>query len=189
MSRAAASSGLGGEYRLVGHAGQKASFLVAGPVLWQVQGAVEDRVPQAGSEGQMDSDLAHPDPAQSTGVLGPGADRIRGGLLVPGLVRDKHTVAVVECFRGPGRRLIEDGPLVPHGAREQVLEPVRAPMPQGLGQRPAVRILQLHQQALGHLPKRSPGLPAGKAASRPAHQVLEPLSILLVRYGGRGTPV
>jgi len=41
-----------------------AALLVAGPVLRQVQGAVDDGVAAAGGEGEMDGDLAQADSAE-----------------------------------------------------------------------------------------------------------------------------
>ncbi len=81
----------------------------------------------------------------------------------------------------PGRRRIEDLLFVPDRARQQVLQPVRTPVPGRLGDGPAVVIFQLHQQPLHHL---SGGLAAFPAAETPRHlpeQVFQQDARLVIR--------
>jgi hypothetical protein len=139
----------------------------------QVQGAVDDGVPAAGGKGEVDGDLAQADPAQGAGVLGCGTGRVGGGLRIAGLIGDQHCVAVVELRHRPGRRRVQYGPLVPGGAREQVLQPVRSGVADRFGQRPAVRVLQFHQQApaisrkVVHVSRR--GKPQANRLNRPSN--------------------
>ena len=177
---------LGGEGQLPGHPGQFAPLLVGCPGFGQVQGAVDDGVPAAGGKGEVDGDLAQADPAQGAGVLGCGTGRVGGGLRIAGLIGDQHCVAVVGLCHRPGRRRVQHGPLVPGGAREQVLQPVRSCVADRFGQRPAVHVLQFHQQAPGQLPEGGARLAAGKAAGQPAEQVLGQLPVPGMRYRWRG---
>jgi hypothetical protein len=85
----------------------------------------------------------------------------------------------------PGRRRVRDGPLVPVGARQQVLQPVRTGVADRFSQRPAVHVLQFHQQAPGHLPESDARL-AGKAAGQSAEQALGQLPVPDMRYRWRG---
>jgi hypothetical protein len=75
------------------------------------------------------------------------APAVRRRFLVSGLVDDEHhVVLVLACGQVRGRPVrggIQQLPLINTGAGQQVLHPVRARVPGGLGQRPAVVILQL----------------------------------------------
>jgi hypothetical protein len=177
----------GGEGQLLRVTGQFALLFVGRPVLGEVQGAVDDGVAAGGGVGEVDGDLAQADPAERAGVLRGGADRVGGGLRVPGLIGDQHRVAVVELCDRPGGGGIQHGPFVPGGAGEEVLQAVRAGVADGLGQAPAVDLLQFHQQALGHLPEGGPRLAAGKAAGQAAHQALEQVLVPGMRYRWRGS--
>jgi hypothetical protein len=118
--------GLGGEHQLLWHARVFAALLVSGPLAAEVVGAVNDGVATVGGVGEVDGDLAQPDPAERAGVLVGGADRVGGGLRVAGLVRDQHRVAVVQRGDRPGGGRVQYCPVVPAGAGEQVLQAVRA---------------------------------------------------------------
>ena len=97
-----------------------------------------------------------------------------GGLLVGGLVHDQHhvtAVLVLACGKmtgGPVRGGIEHPLLIDAGAGQQVLHPVRARVPGGLGHRPAVVILQLASAGRSPCHGRSGGSPAGRSTARPA---------------------
>ena len=68
-----------------------------------------------------------------------------------------------------------------------MLQPVRPAVPGRLGDRPAVVILQLHQQPAEHLAAGLPGLPPGKAPSHPAQQVRQQRGTGTIGYrGSRG---
>jgi hypothetical protein len=73
-------------------------------------------------------------PAQSAGA-------VRRRLLVGGLVDDEHhVVLVLACGQVRGRPVrdgIQQLPLINTGARQQVLHPVGARVPGGLGQHPS----------------------------------------------------
>lgn len=90
-----------------------------------------------------------------SGVLAGRADAVRGGLLVPGLVHDQHRVRIGEFTGRPGGDPVPGQIMVDGGTGEQVLQPVRPAVAEGLGKRPAVPRVQLHQHRLGHLPDHS----------------------------------
>jgi hypothetical protein len=133
------------EHDLVRHSGELAALLVGGPVRGQVQGTADQGVPGRGREGEGDRDLAHRDAADGPAVLAGRADAVRRGLLVGGLIDDQHHV-VLALARGQARGHpvcggIQHLPVIAAGTAQQVLHPVRAGVPGGLGQRPAVVIL------------------------------------------------
>jgi hypothetical protein len=116
----------------------------------------------------------------------PGA--VRGRLLVGGLVDDEHHVVLVLArgqVRGrPVRGGVQQLPLINAGAGQQVLHPVRARVPGGLGQRPAVVILQLGQQPVHHVTAGQPRLAADEARRYPGHQVIEQAGMRGMIYAG-----
>ena len=179
---------LRGEHDLVRHSGELAALLVGGPVRGQVQGPADQGVPGRGRAGQGDRDLAHRDAADGAAVLAGRPGAVRGRLLVSGLVDDEHhVVLVLACGQVRGRPVrggVQQLPLVNAGAGQQVLHPVRARVPGGLGQRPAVVILELRQQAVHHVTAGQPGLPAGEARRYPGHQVIEQAGMRGMIYAG-----
>ena len=179
---------LRGEHDLVRHSGELAALLVGGPVRGQVQGAADQGVPGRGRAGERDRDLAHRDAADGAAVLAGRARAVRGGFLVGGFVDDQHhLVLVLACSYVLGRPVrggIQQVPLVNAGARQQVLHPVRARVADRLGQRPAVVILQLRQQAVHHVTAGQPGFPAGEAWRDPGHQVIEQSRVRGMIYAG-----
>jgi hypothetical protein len=86
--------------------------------------------------------------------------------------------------RRPVRGGVRQLPVVNAGAGQQVLHPVRAGVPGGLGQRPAVVILQLRQQPVDHVTAGQTGFPAGEARSDPRHQVIEQSGMRSMIYAG-----
>jgi hypothetical protein len=84
----------------------------------------------------------------------------------------------------PGRRDVQHLLVVPDRARQEVLQPVRPAVPGRLGDRPAVVIVQLHQQAADHLAAGLPGLPAGKAPGHPPQQVSQQHGPGIIGYRG-----
>ncbi|HXZ72142.1 MAG TPA: hypothetical protein VEH31_14920, partial [Streptosporangiaceae bacterium] len=72
----------------------------------------------------------------------------------------------------PVRRCLEDLLLIAAGARQQMLQPGRAPVPDRPGDTPAVVILQFHQQAANHVAAGEAGLSAGETRRDPRQQVL-----------------
>jgi hypothetical protein len=58
----------------------------------------------------------------------------------------------------------------PHRPGQQVLQPVRASLPEGLGQRPAVADAHLRQQPCDHLRRRGTGLTPGEAVRDRIHR-------------------
>ena len=79
---------------------------------------------------------------------------------------------------------IQQLPLINAGAGQQVLHPVRPRVPGGLGQRPAVVILQLRQHPVHHVAAGQPRLAAGKARRYPGHQVIEQVLVRIIVYRG-----
>ena len=109
---------------------------------------------------------------------------VPGGLLIGGLIHDQHRVLVIEVADRPCRRDVQDLLVVPDRAGQQVLQPVRPAMAHRLGDRPAVVIVQFHQQAAYHLPAALPGLPPGKAPGHPSQQVRQQRGPGIIRYRG-----
>jgi hypothetical protein len=188
LQQAGGQLGLGGEHDLVRYSGQLAAFLVGGPFSGQVQGTADQRVPGRGRVGEGDRDLAQGDAAEGAAVLAGRARAVSGGLRVRGLVHDQHPVAVVlACGQVPGRPArgrVEYPLLIAAGTREQVLHPVRARVPGGLGEGPAVVILQFRQQAVHHVAAGQAGLPPGEARCGPRQQVLEQAGVRGIVYAG-----
>jgi hypothetical protein len=70
------------------------------------------------------------------------------------------------------------------GAGQQVLHLVRAGVAGGLGHRPAVMILQLHQLGPDHVTAGQAGLAAGEAARYPSHEIVEKAPVKVIAYAG-----
>jgi hypothetical protein len=65
-----------------------------------------------------------------------------------------------------------------------VLQPVRPAVAHRLGDRPAVPVVQFHQQAADQLAAGLPGLPAGKAPGHPSQQVRQQRGPGIIGYRG-----
>ena len=143
-------------------------------------------MPGRGRAGEGDRDLAHRDAADGAAVLAGRADAVRGGFLVGGLVDDQHHVVLVLArgqVRGrPVRGGIQQLPLIAAGTGQQVLHAVRAGVPGGLGQRPAVVIIELTQQAVHHVAAGQPRVPPGEARRDPRQQVLKETRVRVMVY-------
>ena len=165
------------EHDLVRHPGQLAALLVGGPVRGQVQRPADQGVPGRGRAGQGDRDLAHRDPAEGAAVLAGRARAVAGGLGIAGLVHDQHDVTVVlasgQVPGRPVRRGVEYPLVIDAGTGQQVLHPVRAGVPGGLGHGPAVVIVELTQHPVHHVAAGQAGLPAGETRRDPFQQVIE----------------
>jgi len=172
---------LGREHHLPGYPGQLTVLFVgrAGP--GQVQRPAGQRVAAGRGEGQGDGDLAQRDPPRGAGVLAGRADRAGGGLLVGGLVHDQDRGPVIELRNSPGRCRFQDLLVVPDRPGQQVLQPVRAAVPERLGDAPAVVVLQFHQQPGCHLAGGLAGLPPRKAPRHLPEQVLQQDTRLVIR--------
>jgi hypothetical protein len=109
---------------------------------------------------------------------------------IGGLVHDQHCVAsvlVLPSGQVPGRPVrggVQHQLLIAAGAGQQVLHPVRAGVPGGLGEGPAVVIVQFRQQAVHHVAAGQPGLPPGEARRDPRQQVLKQGSVPVMVYRG-----
>ena len=134
---------LGGERQVVGDTGQGAAFVVAGPACTEVEAAPDHGVPGRSGQRQVHRDLAQAHPAQRAGVLLGRADGVGGRLRVAGLVhgQDRRPGQVVQ---GPAGHTGQDRFGVPGRPGQQVLQPVRAPVPDRLSDGPAVRRRQTH---------------------------------------------
>jgi hypothetical protein len=141
-------------------------------------------MPAAGGISQGHRHLAQRDTASGAAVLPRQAHRVSGGLLIGRLIHDQHRVPVIEVPGRPRRRDIQDSLVVPDRTGQQVLQPVRAAVPDRLGDRPAVVIVQLHQQPAHHLAAALPGLPPGKAPGHPPQQVRQRRGPGLIGYRG-----
>ena len=176
---------LGGEHDLVRDPGQLPVLLVGRAGVRQVQGPAEECVPLPGRVRQGNHDLAQRDPAGAAGVLPGRPGRIRRGFRVAGLVDDQHPVPVIEPGRGPARGDIQHQLLVPHRAGQEMLQLMRAPVPDRLPDRPAVLVFQFHEQAIYHLGAGLPGLPPGKAPGHFGEQVRQQLRAdIIIGYRG-----
>ena len=171
---------LGGEHHLLGHPGQLPVPVVGRACPGQVQRPADQRVATGCGEGQGDGDLAQRDPAHGAGVLAGRADRVGGGLLIGGLVHDQDRVPVIELPNRPGRCRIQDLLVIPDRPGQQMLQPVRATVPDRLGDAPAVVVLQLHQQSVYHLAGGLAGLPPRKTPCHLPEQVLQQNMRLLI---------
>jgi hypothetical protein len=85
----------------------------------------------------------------------------------------------------PVRGAVEQALVIAAGAGQQVLHPVRAGVPGGLGHGPAVVIIEFHQQAVHHVPAGQTGLPPGETRAGPRQQVIEQHGIRGIIYAGR----
>ena len=175
---------LGGEQHLLRHAGQLAVLLIRGAPFGQVQSPADQRMPAAGGIGQGHRHLAQRDPAHGAAVLAGRAGRGARGLLISRLIHDQHPIPVIKMTDRPGRRDVRNALVVPDRTGQQVLQPVRPAMPHRLGDRPAVVIVQLHQQPAHHLAAALPGLPPGKAPGHPSQQVRQQRGPGIIRYRG-----
>ena len=179
---------LRGEHDLVGDSGELAALLVSGPVRGKIERAADQCVPGRGRAGQGDRDLAHRHAADGSAVLAGRPGAVGGGFLVGGLVHDEHHVTLVlacsDVRRGPVRGGVQQLPVVDAGAGQQVLHPVRAGVPGGFGQRPAVMVIEFGQQAVHHVTAGQPGFPASEARSYPGHQVIEQAGMRGMIYAG-----
>jgi hypothetical protein len=75
---------------------------------------------------------------------------------------------------------------VPDRPGRQVLQPVRAPVADRLGDRPAVRRRQSHQQATDEIPERGAGLAAIEHTRHVTLQVFQQRELIAVGYGRSG---
>jgi hypothetical protein len=171
FQQGASELGLAGEHHLLRDAGLLAVFVIGGARVGQVQRPADQRMPAAGGIGQGHRHLAQGDTAHGAAVLAGRAGRAGRGLLIGRLIHDEHRIPVVEVPGRPCRCDVHDVLVVPDRSRQQVLQPVRPPMAHRLGDRPAVVIVQFHQQPADHLPAALPGLPPGKAPGHPSQQV------------------
>ena len=175
---------LAGEHHLLRDAGQLAVLFISGAPFGQVQSPADQRMPAAGGIGQGDRHLAQRDTAHGAAVLAGRAGRVARGLLIGRLIHDQHPIPVIEMTGRPGRRDVRNALVVPHRARQQVLQPVRPAMPGRLRDRPAVVIIQFHQQPAHHLAAALPGLPPGKAPGHLAKQIRQQRGPGIIRYRG-----
>jgi hypothetical protein len=148
-----------------------------------VQSAADQRMPAAAGKGQRDRDLAQRDTARRAAVLAGRASsqrrtshrRFRPRSAPRPRHRDDRPPMLRRCPPGAAR---------PDRAGQQVLQPVRPAMAHRLGDRPAVVIVQFHQQPAHHLAAALPGLPPGKAPGHPSQQVRQQRGPGVIGYRG-----
>ena len=120
---------LGRERRVSGNPGRLAAARVTGPGLRQVQRPVNQRVPARGSIAKVDRDLGVLDPARGAGVL-PLHPRRGGAFLhVPRLIHHQHRAGITQLLHDVTAHVVADPVGVPPGPGQQVLHPVRSPVP------------------------------------------------------------
>jgi len=171
VQQAAGQLRLGSEHHLLRHAGQLPVLLISRAPLGQVQSPADQRMPPAGGISQGHRHLTQRDTAHRAAVLPGRAGRAARGLLIGRLIHDQHPIPVIEVTDRPGRREVRNALVVPDRTGQEVLQPVRPAMPHRLGDRPAVVIVQFHQQPADHLAAALPGLPPGKAPGHPSQQI------------------
>jgi hypothetical protein len=159
-------------------------LLIRDTRLGHVQRTADQRMPSAGGISQGHRHLAQRDPAERTAVLAGRPGRISRGLRIGRLIHDQHPIPVIKAAGRPRRRDIREPLIVPDRPRQQVLQPVRPTVPHRLGDRPAVMVIQFHQQAADHLAAALPGLPPGKAPGHPSQQVRQQRRPGIIRYRG-----
>lgn len=132
----------------------------------------------------MDGDLAQAHLAQGPGVLVGRPDGVAGGLLVARLVHHQHGLVIGEFAGDPRGEAVTGQVVVDAGAGEEVLQAVRTGVAQGLGERPAVAGVQLHQHRLAHLPCQQAGFTPGEAVRHRGHG--RPYDLCPLTLGYRG---
>jgi hypothetical protein len=96
---------------------------------------------------QKDADLAILDASRRPGVLACDTNRFGPLLQKPGLVNDQDRVRIAQVLHHIGAQIIAHRLRIPARRAQQPLHPVRAALPHGLGQLPAVAPLDRVQQA------------------------------------------
>ena len=171
FDQAAGQLRLGGGHHLLRDAGQLAVLLISDARFGQVKSTADQRMPVAGGVGQGDRHLARCGTAHGAAVLAGRAGRSARGLLIGRLIHDQHPVPVIKMTDRPRRSDVQDPLVVPDRTRQKMLQPVRLAVPGRLGDRPAVVIVQFHQQPAHHLAAGLPGLPPGKAPGHLPQQI------------------
>lgn len=132
----------------------------------------------------MHRDLARTHTAKGAGVLPPRPHTAGRGLRVPGFVHHQHHVLTGKVVDHHPGHLLASRVVIETRAGEQVLQPVRAGMPERLRQRPAVTGIQLQQQPGGQLPGRLACFTPREAARDRVHRRPERLRPRLLGYRG-----
>ena len=97
-----------------------------------------------------------------------------GALLdVPCLIHHQHRARITQLLHDVTAHIVADPFGVPPGPGQQVLHPVRSPVPGMLGDRPAVLARQLRQQAQHERPGPAPRLHPAEPGTGPGHQLIE----------------
>ncbi len=156
---------LGSERDLFRNAGLLPPLGVVGPLLGQVQGAVEQRPALLSCVPEEHPDLAVLDPPGGARVLAGNPTRLGALLEEPGLVHDQHPVGVAQVPRDVPEQVVANGVRVPVGPGQQVLDAVGRRVAQVLGQLPPVLPLRAAQKA-AHVPNSSaPRFAPGEVAT------------------------
>ncbi|OAP23997.1 hypothetical protein A4R44_05150 [Amycolatopsis sp. M39] len=137
----------------------------------EVKLPIDEDMPGGGRIHHEHRHLRIPDPPRRAGVLPLHPDRAAALLEVPGLV-DDHRVLLAQVLDHEPAQVVADTVGVPDRPRQQVPHPVRGPVPDPLGDRPAIRPRQPGQQT-PHEPRRAA---AGHDTPEPARDPGERLT-------------
>ena len=148
LQQAAGQFRLGREHDLLGYSGQLAALFVGGPVRRQVQGPADQRVPGRGRVVRVTATWHRAIPPRVPLYWRAAPAQSAEEPDFGGLVHDQHRVASVLVLPSgqvpdrPVRDAVQHQLLIAASAGQQVLHPVRAGVPGGLGEGPAVVIVQ-----------------------------------------------
>src|ERR1700681_3210393 len=130
------------------------------------------------------------DPSRGTGVLPLHADGGGTFLHIAGLVDHQHRIAVTQMCAHIRPQILAHTVGIPLGARQQMLQPVRARVTTALGQRPAILAPQIRDQPQHQRTRVTQGLTPGEPRRDPVHNLIESrlpsINVYAMNRGGRG---
>ena len=149
------------------------SGATVGPLLRQIELAIQQGVAQPTGIGHKDADLTTFDAAGGPAVLAGHAGRVVPFFQKAGFIDDQYGVWVPEMLQDIGAQLIPHGLWIPQRPAQQVLKAVWCRVAAHLGQLPAVLALGGAEQApqVGHRPL--PGLGALEIGRQPALDIVQ----------------
>ena len=132
----------------LGDAGLGPPRPILGPAFGQIEGTVDQRPAVAAGIGQEHADLAVLDPSRRAGILPLHADRLAALLDEAGLVQDQHAAGITQMLDHIGPQIVAHRVGIPAHPAQELLHPVRRPIPGRLRQLPAVLALDRRQEPL-----------------------------------------